>query len=376
MRQTWAKIALVVAGLVLPVVAVDLVLLAMHGPVRVVEEFYEPVAGYGYRMRPGLEFEFANPYNGFRGTVHTNAMGLRGADVALPKAPDSFRILFVGDSMTAGLEVDDDETFAAVCGRALGDALGRARRVESLNAGVRGYNLDNVLGFVQDAGVQLQPDVVVYTFTDNDLTANSEYMPEASDWSRGSALTGLWGRASAYSHLSYRLNLLRQQRALRAVADTTAAAKRVYVPRGLFTLFTLAEYERDAGAVLTALRIAAIDSTCRAHGARLVLAGAPHRLEISPVAQDWLRDFLGDRAVPDFDGVRRYLDWVAARVGCARVDPIPQFRDRLAAERDFWFHKDDHLNVRGHRLFGEILAAEVVRMVRGSPAPPPPRSRR
>jgi lysophospholipase L1-like esterase len=368
-RQTLGKLALVAASVLVPILLVDLVLLALHGPVRVVEEFYEPVAGYGYRMRPQLEFEFANPYNGFRGTVHTNALGLRGADVAVPKPPGLFRILFVGDSMTAGLEVDDGETFAAVCGRALGETMGAGRRVESINAGVRGYNLDNVLGYVQDAGMRLQPDVVVYTFTDNDLTASSDYAPEASDWSRGSTLAGVWGRVSAYSHLTYRLQLLRQQRALRAVTDTTAAAQRLYVPRGLFTLFTLTEYETDPSAVLTALRVAAIDSTCRAHGARLVLAGAPHRLEISPAAQDWLREFLGDRAKPDFDGVRRYLDWVAAGLGCVRVDPVAEFRAEVNRGRDFWFHKDDHLNARGHRLFGEILARALAPLAGAAPPP-------
>lgn len=362
MRRTLASTALAVGSALFTVLLVDLVLLLVHGPVRVVEDFYEPAAGYGYKMRPGLEFEFANPYNGFRGTVHTNELGLRGRPVAVPKPPGVVRILFVGDSMTAGFEVDDDDTFAAVCGR----LLGGTPRVEAVNAGVRGYNLDNVLGFVQDAGVNLQPDVVVYTFTDNDLTALPDYTPETSDWSRGLRLSGLVGRMSAYSHITYRLSLLQQQHALRSVTDTTATG-RVYVPRGLFTLFTTRTYDRDAAAVLTELRIAALDSTCRAHGARLVLAGAPHRLEIEPAAQAWLVKFLAGRATVDFDGVRHYLDWVAQQLGCARVDPIPQFRARLAAERDFWFHKDDHLNVRGHRLFGEILAAALRPLL---PAPP------
>ena len=94
-----------------------------------------------------------------------------------------------------------------------------------------------------------------------------------------------------------------------------------------------------------------------------MLAGAPHRLEISPPAQDWLRTQLAGRADPDVDGARRYLDWVAAQVGCGRVDPIPEFRAGLEHDRDYWFHKDDHLNVRGHRKYGGILARELQRFV-------------
>jgi lysophospholipase L1-like esterase len=362
-RQVLGRIALAAGSVVVTVLLVDLALLVVHGPVRVVEDFYEPRPGYGYRMRPHLQFEFANPYNGFRGTVHTNALGLRGGEVAVPKPPGAVRILFIGDSMTAGLEVDDGDTFAAVCGR----ALGGTPRVETVNAGVRGYNLDNILGYLVTDGMRLQPDIVVYTFTDNDLTALADYTPEKSDWSRGSKLSGALGRIAAYSHLTYRLHLLQQQWALRAVADTSAAARRRYVPRGLFTLFRMTQYEGDPSAVLTQLRVAALDSTCRAGGARLVLAGAPHRIEIVPAAQGWVRDAFDGRAVLDFDGVRRYLDWVAGRVGCVRVDPIPEFRARLGSERDFWFYKDDHLTVRGHRLFGEILAAALRPLVTATP---------
>jgi lysophospholipase L1-like esterase len=354
LRSVLAKIALALGSAFVTLVGVDVALLVIQGPVRVVENFYEPARDYGYKMQPNLTFEFANPYHGYRGTVHTNALGLRGRAVTVPKPAGVTRILFIGDSMTAGLEVNDDDTFAAVCGR----LLGGAPRVETVNAGVRGYNLDNILAFLQDVGLGLEPDVVVYTFVDNDLTANRDFSPETSDWSRGLTLSGLAGRIAAYSHLAYRFDLLQQQIALRRQTDNKPN-ERVYVPRGLFTLFTTAEYATDQSSVVTAQRIAYMDSLCRARGARFVLAGAPHRLEISPTAQTWLQEQLGTRATPDFDGVRHYLDWAAARAGCGRVDPIPEFRAGLAHDRDYWFHKDDHLNVRGHRLFGEIMAAKL-----------------
>ena len=355
LRSILAKIALGLGSALATLVAVDLVLLLVQGPVRVVEDFYEPAPDYGYKMQPNLTFEFANPYHGYRGTVHTNALGLRGRPVVVPKPPGVARILFIGDSMTAGLEVNDDDTYAAVCGR----LLGGAPHIDVVNAGVRGYNLDNVLAFLQDVGVGLEPDLVVYTFVDNDLTAQPDFSPETSDWSRGSTMSGLAGRLAAYSHLTYRFELLRQQIALRRQTDTSPS-ERVYVPRPLFSLFTTTKYATDPTSVLTAQRIAYMDSLCRVHGARFVLAGAPHRLEISLSAQEWLRKQLwSTAAAPDFDGVRHYLDWAAQRAGCERVDPVPEFRARLARERDYWFHKDDHLNTRGHRLFGEVLAEKL-----------------
>ncbi len=370
LRSILAKIALALGSALATLVAVDLVLLLVQGPVRVVEDFYEPAPDYAYKMQPNLTFEFANPYHGYRGTVHTNALGLRGGPVVVPKPPGVARILFIGDSMTAGLEVNENDTFEAVCSR----LLGGAPHIDVVNAGVRGYNLDNVLAFLQNVGIGLEPDLVVYTFVDNDLTANADFSPETSDWSRGLTLSGLAGRIAAYSHLTYRFQLLQQQITLRRQTDNKQN-ERVYVPRGLYALFTTTTYLTDASAVLTGQRIAYMDSLCRVHGARFVLAGAPHRLEISPPAQDWLRQQLlkstaaDAAAAPDFDGVRRYLDWVAERAGCARVDPIPAFRAGLPQARDYWFHKDDHLNVRGHRLFGEIMAEKLRPLLPAGSAP-------
>jgi hypothetical protein len=134
------KLLLAAASVLVTLVAADLLLLAVLGPVRVVENFYEPDARCGYRMRPNLVFEFASPYHGYRATVRTNALGLRGPDVVVPKPAGTYRVLLLGDSMTAGLEVNENETFAAVCV----ERLRGPRHVEVVNAGVRGYNLDNV----------------------------------------------------------------------------------------------------------------------------------------------------------------------------------------------------------------------------------------
>lgn len=336
--------------------AIDLVLLLVHGPVRVVEDFYEPEPRYGYRMRPDLEFVFASPYHGYRATVRTNSRGLRDDEIAMPKPAGRRRILLLGDSMTAGLEVERDQTFEAVAEA----RLARDGRTEVLNAGVRGYNLDNIVAFLESEGLSYEPDVVVYFFTDNDLTAEPRFAPATGDVSRGFTLHGLRARFAAYSHLTYRGEMLRQKLLLRRARDRdTGRPERVSLPRGLLTFLTqpLSDAVPEYGS--TARRIAALAELCRSRGAVFVLAGAPHREEIDPVVQRELQELLQRRL--DFDAVRRYLDAVAAELGVARFDPIPEFRRSLPVERDFWWHRDNHLNARGHRLLGTLLADSLAR---------------
>jgi lysophospholipase L1-like esterase len=354
------KLLLTVASAVVTLVAVDLVLLAVLGPVHVLEDFYTPDPRFGYRMRPHAVFEFANPYHGYHATVRTNALGLRGPEVRVPKTPGVYRILLAGDSMTAGLEVNQEETFAAGCER----LLGATRRTEVINAGVRGYNLDNVLGFLRAEGLALEPDLVVYVFTDNDLITKPAYSPASADVSRGFSLGGVRGRLMAYSHLTYRLELLRQQLLLRRQRDRREErAARQTLPGGLVTFFTHAPDDPAEPFQLTADRIAALAEMCRARGIDFMLAAAPQREEIDPHAQAWLeRQLAGQLGPLDFDGERRYLDHVAARIGVPRIDPIPAFRAHFPDDHDYWFHRDGHLNRRGHERMAAVLAEAIEKL--------------
>ncbi len=350
----WGKLLLVCGSALGCVLLVDLLLLAVYGPVRVVEDFYAPEPRYGYRMRSNLEFVFASPYHGYEARVRTNARGLRDDDFGLPKPRGLFRVLLLGDSFTAGLEVDKDDTFEAVCER----ALAVDGPVEVINAGVRGYNLDNILGFFAHEGRTYEPDLVLYLFAENDLTNVEAFRPEAGDVSRGFTLHGFLGRIATYSHLTYRLEILRATWQLRRQRDQPATAERVRVSTGLMLLLQPRDAAEPAYA-LTAARICRLDSLCRAAGSAFVLAGAPHREEIDPETQVWWRNTLLDGERADFDSLRRYLAWAGSTCGLTVLDPVPDFRRRRPDVQSFWFHQDGHLNARGHRLLGELMAARI-----------------
>lgn len=353
MRIAWGKILLVAGSSISCIVLVDLILLALHGPVRVVENFYEPDPLCGYRMRPETDFVFANSFRGYAARVHTNSHGLRDDEFPVAKPAGEFRVLLIGDSFTAGLEVDRRETFEAVCE----SQLARHGPVQVINAGVRGYNLDNIRGFLENEGIHYEPDVVVYLFVENDLTNEIESKPAVTDETRGTVWHGWIGRLSAYSHLLRRVQILRARVALRR-DPATGPPDKARISTGLY-LMLLDENRGNPAFSRTAERICHLDDICRNHAAHFVLVGAPHREEIDPTVQAWWRRVTRAKGHPDFDGVRDFLASTARQCSLDRMDPIPVFRRERPQVRSFWFHEDGHLNREGHRLLGQLLAAHI-----------------
>ena len=93
-------------------------------------EIYEPDPLVYWRLKPNQ-----NCYTKINHKpVHINAHGTRGSDFAVPKPPNTIRILSLGDSRTFGWGLSDDETYSALLQKRLQKALGESRKVEVINA--------------------------------------------------------------------------------------------------------------------------------------------------------------------------------------------------------------------------------------------------
>lgn len=103
--------------------------------------------------------------------VRTNAEGLREASFAPTPAPDTTRILVVGDSFTMGRGVDQDDRFTNQLERMLnsdppyiqwsvpGDGPGH--RYDVINAGLPDYGIRDIYVFLRERGMSYHPDVVL-----------------------------------------------------------------------------------------------------------------------------------------------------------------------------------------------------------------------
>ena len=120
----------------------------------------------GWAPAENSEGTFSNPLAEFSGRVKFDDKGLR--DTGNNYGQQNKSILVVGDSTTVGLEVDDNRTYAAVLEKLLYES-GCKHTV--YNAGVRGYGTDQAYWRTM-ALKELQPDLVIYMFTGNDLENN------------------------------------------------------------------------------------------------------------------------------------------------------------------------------------------------------------
>lgn len=111
----------------------------------------------------------------------TNSLGFRGGEFPLAEQADgriqpagekpagTIRIVFLGDSITFGEGVHDNDTFVERVAGKLGPELAASgRRLEVYNLGVGGHNASDAVWTWQRYAVHLDPDLVVYTFTLND----------------------------------------------------------------------------------------------------------------------------------------------------------------------------------------------------------------
>lgn len=91
--------------------------------------------------------------------------GMRRITLFPPKLGGKFRIMIVGDSLTYGYGVREEETYPMK----IEAALTRNFNVEVLNLGVNGMQSDGILRIVRKYTPTLQPDLIIYGVCLNDF---------------------------------------------------------------------------------------------------------------------------------------------------------------------------------------------------------------
>jgi len=118
---------------------------------------------------PEIVYEHVPSYRGFMGDVEvrTNAGKLRDRAFTREKPEGVFRILCLGDSVTFGWGVPEEETYA----KRLEARWNRGRdapSVEVINTGVGGYNTTQEAAFLRTEGIRYHPDLILLFFAMND----------------------------------------------------------------------------------------------------------------------------------------------------------------------------------------------------------------
>ena len=120
---------------------------------------YHPVLGWVHQKNKQAVLQ----KNGQEVPLTTNSLGLRGRREYSPSRSKGIRRIYaLGDSLTFGFGVRDEDTFPAQMEKA--DAS-----YEAMNFGVPGYGVDQIFLLLHTFGFAYQPDVVVITLYPEDF---------------------------------------------------------------------------------------------------------------------------------------------------------------------------------------------------------------
>lgn len=104
----------------------------------------------------------------FFNSISTNSQGTRGADFTVEKKDKTFRILILGDSMTFGWGVEDNQTFTYFTEQYLNELAAKNNfdtKFEVINAGFAdAKTLDTYYVYLKNTGLTFQPDLIIVNF--------------------------------------------------------------------------------------------------------------------------------------------------------------------------------------------------------------------
>ena len=143
---------------------------------------------HGVRLRPNTRGEIHNHVLSGRDVViEVNSLGLRYAELG-PKAPDEFRVLVLGDSITFGDFVLESETWTRQMESL---TVGRKKTVRFVNAGLPGAGTAEELALFREIGERVKPDLVLLGMYLNDAQSGSLFFTNKlpDPWAKSRFLT-------------------------------------------------------------------------------------------------------------------------------------------------------------------------------------------
>ncbi len=142
----------------------------------------------GSRLRPNTRAQILKHSLSHRDVlIEVNSMGLRYSELG-PKAADEFRVLVLGDSITLGDFVLEEETFTRQLEKL---TAGRSKKIRFLNAGLPGVGTMEELYLYEELRDRVQADLVLVGMYLNDAQTAGQFYVKAipAPFSRSRFLT-------------------------------------------------------------------------------------------------------------------------------------------------------------------------------------------
>ena len=284
--------------------------------------------------------------------VRTNALGFRGRSIG-PRTSGRTRILALGDSVTLGDYVDEDETWPAALERAL---HARGIDAEVWNGGVGSIGVDDMLPLLAGPGRAADPDLVVVGLYLNDAQRSLFLAPPAGFVRHSRLLSLVATRTERLRalHAWDRVLAARQPAldAFLAVHPVDAVADWRSDPRGfdreIAAAFADWGYAWSPAAWDELERgVAALRQEADSQGVPLVVVLFPVRFQVEarPLRTEPQRAFA---AAMDLLGLRQ-------------ADPLDALRAAFTADPVSLYYDHCHYTPRGNEIVAEPIAEVVQR---------------
>ncbi|HEY6085440.1 MAG TPA: GDSL-type esterase/lipase family protein [Nitrospira sp.] len=298
--------------------------------------WYQPSDYYGHELVAG--FEGFGPLNQ---PVKINEEGFRDLPHANEKPAGVVRVLGLGDSFMFGWGVPEDETFLKQLERRLDARIDRS--VESINAGVPGWGLNQYYLFLKRRGLQWSPDIVVLAYFVDDLSGPiQESIPPATQYGRGLQFKGsalhysrLFNFMKSLSHLVREKN----RPARVGYLHDLDVRRAEWSHRVNYLMTETAASETQTYSVMLIDHLQRTQKIVRSANAGLVLMYVP---DISQLHH------------PEAQLINRILSKSCRNLSIPFVDMTAVFEAHQDPDRYYLWPKDPHTNSRGH---AEMAAA-------------------
>ncbi len=391
------------------------------------------VAGHVFNLEP-RSIQPINPPNlrvrldtiEYRTQVTTNAQGFREPKTIPPSHPSVVRVVVIGDSMSFGQGVNDDETFPRVAERLL-HARFQFSNVELINVSRRGAGPAEYLEYLRRIVPSLEPDLIVVAYyTGNDCPVRQPYVPRSVEqlarlrhdvlrqgephllmnsvlcrmayqrvvlplehWRLRTSSTTVPGTPDPIFQTPNSLGELlaaarltdEQQQRFDDLASAGWVEKgldwkinpalieaAILRPSGIADMMYLRDETREAMQHEWELCEAVLDkivAEARQNSWPIHILIIPHAYQVDLRAVEQIREWHCE-APPTMLESRRQNDLI--REFCERrdvpfIEPLDRFRAEIAAARSLFFPIDSHCTPDGHGLLAELLAEHLAKHI-------------
>lgn len=362
LRKAVVNLSLIGVGIFLAFIFIEV---ALHIIIPAQQTMHIRDPWIGKRFKPNAEFLSEGTdalKRSWVGRIKTNSLGWNSVEFSAEKSPETTRIAHIGDSITEGIHVDTDKTFASQLNGLLIDT-------ESINLGLAGNGTYPELLTYRHYGREYDPDIVMLWFSDNDFRDNflvkdvigtDNEKPIQSDnlgWVKKLLLENLRSPRILYG-IFFQNHLVVSALINMGLLSMEPQEYGEPVPL-LYRTTVLATPERKESQLITTKLLTTLAREVKADGKKLAIGYVASYVETYPNTDDELRKlFPGIGGQPIEHNVpRNTMQAITSSLGVPFFDLTDTFKRAYIGGKTPHIPGDGHLALEGHTLVAETLAA-------------------